>query len=91
MDRDEHGSRYTHPATPTVPSAEDMTGLVGGNGMPGPQAGPVCRLCGKPIGVYEPLVVIEQGRTRTTSRAAEPALSSAPGEYRHVVCNDGAG
>ncbi len=68
-----------------------MNDPAGGNGRPAPRWGPVCLLCGEPIGVYEPLVVIERGRARTSSRAAEPALSSAPGEYRHLACHDGLG
>jgi hypothetical protein len=52
--------------------------------MPGSE----CRCCGEPIGVYEPLVAIERGRARMTSRAAEPAISATPGEYRHLACHE---
>jgi hypothetical protein len=50
--------------------------------------GPRCSRCGEPIGVYEPLVVIERGRARRTSRAAEPEIATAPGEYRHLACHE---
>ncbi|HYM46318.1 MAG TPA: hypothetical protein VES65_09210 [Solirubrobacteraceae bacterium] len=65
-----------------------MTELAGADGQRRPAGGPVCRLCSEKIGVYEPLVVVEQGRARTTSRALEPALSTAPGEYRHLACHE---
>lgn len=55
---------------------------------PGPYHGLRCGLCGEAIGVYEPLIAIEHGRARQTSRAAEPALASAPGDYRHLDCHE---
>ena len=48
---------------------------------------PRCRRCGEPIGVYEPLVVVVDGAARLTSRAAEPAVSTAPGEHYHFECH----
>ncbi len=54
----------------------------------GPTSGLRCRCCGEPIGVYEPLIAIERERVRGTSRAAEPALATTPGEYRHLGCHE---
>jgi hypothetical protein len=54
---------------------------------PAPAPGPRCSCCGEPVGVYEPLVAIERGRARQTSRAAEPAIATTPGEYRHLACH----
>jgi hypothetical protein len=53
----------------------------------GRNPGLACRCCGEPIGVYEPLIAIERGRPRRTSRAAEPTLVRTPGEYRHADCH----
>jgi hypothetical protein len=46
-----------------------------------------CRHCGEILGTYELLVVREDGTVRETSRAAEPELSTASGEYYHEACN----
>jgi hypothetical protein len=53
-----------------------------------PRPGPRCDVCGEPIGVYEPLIAIERGRARRTSRASEPGIGRAAGEYRHRECHD---
>lgn len=47
-----------------------------------------CSCCGQVIGVYEPLIAIERGRVRRSSRAAEPELATTPGEYRHLACHE---
>jgi hypothetical protein len=44
-----------------------------------------CSTCGEAIGVYEPLVVLEAGAERTTSRLAEPALPQATPRW-HLDC-----
>ena len=44
-----------------------------------------CRHCGEVIGVYEPMIVLREGRPRRTSRAAE-ATSSTSGECYHEDC-----
>ena len=38
--------------------------------------------------MYERLIAIERGRARRPSRAAEPALTTTPGEYRHLDCHE---
>jgi len=46
-----------------------------------------CRHCGDVIGVYEPLVLVdEDGISRVGSCAAEPGLASEPGERYHHPC-----
>ena len=40
------------------------------------------------IGVYEPLVVLEEERPRHTSVAAEPKLSADQWEHYHRDCHD---
>jgi hypothetical protein len=65
-----------------------MNGTLDIHATSGRTPRPECVLCGEPIGVYEPLVTIERGRARTTSRAAEPALSTTAGEYRHLACHE---
>lgn len=45
-----------------------------------------CNGCGGIIGVYEPLVVVDHADVRHTSRAAEPGLGRAIGEYYHRDC-----
>ena len=46
-----------------------------------------CRHCGDVIGVYEPLVLVdEDGISRVGSCAAEPGLASEPGERYHHHC-----
>lgn len=67
------------------------TGHAQAQGAPqvtgGRVAGPVCSCCGESIGVYEPLIAVERGRARRTSRAAEPQIATSPGEYRHLECH----
>jgi hypothetical protein len=58
------------------------------DGMGAPVSGPRCRLCGESIGVYEPLVAVEWGRARKTSRAAEAEIATTPGEYWHLACHE---
>ncbi len=41
---------------------------------------PRCRHCGDVIGAYEPVIVVQSGEARETSRAAEPEL------VRHAAC-----
>lgn len=36
---------------------------------------PTCAHCGEVIGVYEPIIVVQSGDARETSRAAEPELA----------------
>ena len=45
-----------------------------------------CQHCGDRIGVYEPLIVLLDGRARETSRAAEPGLAILEGESYHRGC-----
>jgi hypothetical protein len=53
-----------------------------------------CEHCDDVIGVYEPMIVLEHGRTRDTSRAAEQVIvsgltsesSGLTGECYHVAC-----
>jgi hypothetical protein len=55
--------------------------------LPDPVHTPRCTYCGAVIGVYEPLVRVLDDDVLTTSRAAEPSLSSAsPGLVYHAVC-----
>jgi hypothetical protein len=44
-----------------------------------------CAQCGEVIGVYEPLVVVEDGAARQTSCAAEPQLLAGA----HASCYHG--
>jgi hypothetical protein len=44
-----------------------------------------CRHCGDVIGVYEPLMMIEDHEARETSCAAQPDLPPH-GEYYHRAC-----
>jgi hypothetical protein len=47
-----------------------------------------CAHCGDVIGMYEPLVVIEDGAARQTSCAAEPPLlAGAHGDCYHRDCH----
>lgn len=46
-----------------------------------------CGHCGDVIGVYEPLVVVRDGETRSTSAAAEPHIGEEPGERFHRACH----
>lgn len=47
---------------------------------------PRCRHCEEVIGVYEPLVVLADGRVRRTSRAAERDVGELVGEFYHDAC-----
>jgi hypothetical protein len=49
-----------------------------------------CHSCGEVIGVYEPLVVLEQDGPRTTSRAAEPDLRTGVAHYHRDCATTGA-
>jgi hypothetical protein len=49
-----------------------------------------CAYCGVVIGVYEPLVVMEEEGPRHTSVAAEPKLSGDQWEHFHRDCYDAA-
>ena len=49
-----------------------------------------CVWCGGVIGIYEPLVAVENERARTISVAAEPKLSTAEGLRYHGDCHAGA-
>lgn len=49
-----------------------------------------CSRCGGAIGSYEPLVLLLDGKSRETSRAAEPDVAVRVGAKRfHVMCFDG--
>ena len=50
-----------------------------------------CALCNDAIGVYEPALVIENGRTRRTSLAREPLLPAARTTLIHGRCASEAG
>jgi len=45
-----------------------------------------CASCGDVIGIYEPLIVVEEHGPRQTSRAAEPALPGSPDKHYHRAC-----
>ncbi len=45
-----------------------------------------CRSCGEVIGVYEPLIVIEEDEPRETSRAREPHSGADGSECFHGSC-----
>jgi hypothetical protein len=45
-----------------------------------------CGRCGDVIGIYEPVVLLSDGRARMTSAAAEPGVREAPGERFHRAC-----
>jgi hypothetical protein len=45
-----------------------------------------CADCGDVIGIYEPLIVVEERGPRQTSRAAEPALADRPDSHYHRAC-----
>jgi hypothetical protein len=45
-----------------------------------------CAHCGDVIGIYEPLIVVEEQGARQTSRAAEPELPGGPGNHYHRAC-----
>jgi hypothetical protein len=45
-----------------------------------------CRHCEDVIGVYEPMIVLCDGRARDASRATEPNLGGDANEYYHRAC-----
>ncbi len=45
-----------------------------------------CAHCGDVIGMYEPLIVVEEHGARQTSRAAEPTLAFEPDRHYHRGC-----
>lgn len=45
-----------------------------------------CAHCQEVIGVYEPLIVLDAGEPRETSRAAEPMLPLDGAEHYHRTC-----
>jgi hypothetical protein len=45
-----------------------------------------CDGCGQVLGVYEPVMVLDDGLTRQTSVAAEPSLRSLEAERYHPDC-----
>ncbi len=45
-----------------------------------------CDRCGQIIGVYEPVMLLNDAPARQTSLAAEPALRSHPGKRYHQGC-----
>lgn len=47
---------------------------------------PTCDGCGDVIGVYEAVVVIVDGQTRVSSRAADPGLAFLEGRRYHRAC-----
>lgn len=49
---------------------------------------PRCRHCGEVIGVYEPMIVLDGGQARKTSRAVEAATGPF-GECYHQECFTG--
>jgi hypothetical protein len=47
---------------------------------------PKCHQCGEVIGVYEPLVILVEGRPLETSRAREPQAGSLGERCYHRTC-----
>ncbi len=45
-----------------------------------------CDHCGDLVGVYEPLIIAENGKVRESSRAAEPRLPLVHTTYYHRAC-----
>lgn len=45
-----------------------------------------CQRCGDVIGAYEPMIVLEDGDARETSKAADPKAASERGEHYHRDC-----
>lgn len=46
-----------------------------------------CERCGEVIGVYEPLVLVTEEGSRTTSAAAEPHVVEESGARFHRACH----
>jgi hypothetical protein len=47
---------------------------------------PRCCRCGDVIGVYEPMILLSEGRPRSTSRLAEQHLHGPLNECYHDAC-----
>ena len=47
---------------------------------------PRCRHCGEPIGVYEPLIALVEGRAHETSRAAGHRSDDRDADCYHRAC-----
>jgi hypothetical protein len=47
-----------------------------------------CRHCGEVIGVYEPLVMLVEGRIHETSRARDPGAAEGLGDHYHRGCHE---
>jgi hypothetical protein len=45
-----------------------------------------CAHCGEQIGAYEPMVVVEDGRARRSSRTAELRAGRLASEHYHHAC-----
>jgi hypothetical protein len=45
-----------------------------------------CMLCARPIGAYEPVVLIEGGRAVRASRATHPGLGHGKSSLYHLEC-----
>ena len=55
--------------------------MIGATPLP-----PRCPHCGDVIGVYEPMVFVDENGARVTSRAAEPTVRDTPGARLHRDC-----
>ena len=47
---------------------------------------PTCVVCGDVLGVYEPVLVLEEGTARPSSLAREPRLADGNGTLAHRSC-----
>jgi len=45
-----------------------------------------CQRCGDVIGTYEPMIVLEDGDARETSKVADQKATSEWSEYYHHAC-----
>jgi hypothetical protein len=50
-----------------------------------------CHGCGDVIGVYEPMTIVDAGRARETSVAAEPGSSAEWDGWFHRACHEDEG
>lgn len=59
-----------------------------GPGMQGRPGGEQwhCARCGELIGAYEPMIVVENGRARRSSRTAELRAGRLASEHYHEAC-----
>jgi hypothetical protein len=82
---------------PRLRLATDAAGCAGhhpGEGVPHSHPDPAsparlcCRQCGDVIGVYEPLVVVEQEGPRLTALAAEPGQFPVGAACFHAACHE---